>query len=211
MTMIPVAAEESPTCHVARVIDKASFVADNTSEPSCGALGALVPWAGQESSGLSRGPYCCSEEVAKADGERNNPQDDSSCGAGVGSLCYVLQEDGKTRVDEDVCAWSTECRDAGVSDEYPSTVCGSTGISGDCREDKDTRPWYWFLRSRVRGGTPFAVFESLTVMTAVGPHCARPGTWALCGYWGCSRRVPFHGPGPPTTACVLELGLTCWN
>jgi len=207
--MIPVSAEESPTCYVARVIDKPSVVADDTSEPSCGALGALVPRAGHESSGLLRSPYRCSEVVAKADGERNNPQEDGSCGAGVGALCYVLQGDGETRVDGDVCAWPIDCRDAGVSKDYPPTVCGATGIPGDRRGDKDIRPWYWLLHSRVRGGTPFTVLESLTVMTTVGPHCTRPGTWALCGYWGCSRRVPFHGPGPPTTACVLKLGLTC--
>ena len=197
--MIPVPVEESPTCHVARVVDKPIVVvheSDDTSEPSYGALGALVSQAGHESSSLSRGPYRCSEEIAKADGERDNPQYDGSCGAGVGAIGNVLLGDCKTSIDGDVCAGSTECRQACTSDDYSSTACESTVMPSDRGADLDTCPWYWFLRSGVRGGTPFTVFESLTVITTVGPHCARPGTWALCGYWGCSRRVPFHGSGP---------------
>ena len=148
--MIPVPAEVQQTCHVARVVDKPSVVMhgpDDTSEPSCGALGALVPWAGHESSGLSRGPYRCSEEAAKADGERDNPQDDGSCGADVGALYDVLLGDCKTHVDGDVCAGLSECRDAGTSDDYPSTACGSTVMPSDRGADMDTCPWTMVLVS----------------------------------------------------------------
>ena len=68
----------------------------DASESSCGALGALVPRAGYESSGLSRGPYRCSEEVAKADDEWDYPQYDGSCGADVGAIENVLLGDCKT-------------------------------------------------------------------------------------------------------------------
>jgi len=169
----------------------------------CGALGVPVLLADLNGIGHKSGPDVHVARVVSAD-VCGNLQGDNNSEAGKGVPEVVLQEGCKIQSDGDVGTGhlAEEDHDVGcvVSTGTGPEVMLAGGRSQHAQ--RDTCPWYWFWRPRVDRDIQFQCFKSPVTKSVAGPHCAQPGTWALCGYWGCSRRVPFHGPGPPTTACV---------
>ena len=174
---------------------------DAISVPSCGALGAPVLSEDQNGIGLKSGPDVRVARVVSAD-VCGNLQGDNNSGAGKGVPEVVLQENCKIKLDGDGGIVSLEvddavCRASTTGTETKTVWAGRSSLHAQ----RDTCPWYWFWRTRMGRGIQFQCFVSPVTMSVAGPHWARPGMWALCGYWGCNRRVPFHGPGPPPTTC----------
>jgi len=177
-----------------------------SSVPSCGALGAPVLLADQNGIGLNTcsGPDCRIARVVSAD-VIGNVQGGYNSGAGKGVPEVVLQESCKIQSDGDVGTGHLGEEDHDVGRVVTTGSGPEVMLAGgrSLHAQRDTCPWYWFWRPRVDGGIQLQCFESPVTKSVAGPHWARPGTWALCGYWGCSRRVPFHGPGPPPTNCCV--------
>jgi len=166
----------------------------------CGALGVPVLMADLNGIGQKNGPDVRVARVVSAD-VCGNLQGDNNSGAGKGVPEAVLQEGCKIQSDGDVGTGHLEEEDHDVGGVM-TTGSGPEVILAGGRSQhaqRDTCPWYWFWHPRLDGGIQLQCFKSPVTKSVAGPHWARPGTWALCGYWGCSRRVPFHGPGPPPT------------
>ena len=175
---------------------------DATSVSSCGALGVPVLSADQYGMGLNTcsGPDCRVARVVSVDVIRNL-QGGYNSGAGKGVGKAVLHEGCKIRTDGDVGTRHLKGEDHDVGRVVITGSGPEVMLAGErsLHAQRDTFPWYWFWRPRVDRGIQLQCSESPVTKSVAGPHWARPGTWALCGYWGCSRRVPFHGPGPPPT------------
>jgi len=170
-----------------------------TSFPSCGAPGAPDLLADHKYVGLASDPDCSTLDVVSAG--IGNLQGDDNSRAGKGVPEAVLQEGCKIQADGDVGVGHLEEEDHDVGRFITTGSEPEVMLAGgrSLHAQRDTCPWYWFWRPRVDRGIQFQCSVSPVTKSVAGPHWAQPGTWALCGYWGCSRCVPFHGPGPPPT------------